>query len=89
MDKNTAVHPVAILRKIEAVQVLYYLEDHNPHVTLDRMTADLHLDGSLLADIITKLLAYEFIEFSKERQEYSLTVYGRNMVKTLHEISIN
>lgn len=89
MDRNVSTRSVDILQKIEAIQVLYYLEDQNPHVTLDRMTVDLNLDSSLLADIIKKLLKYEWIEFSEERQEYSLTVYGRNIVKTLHEISIN
>lgn len=89
MDRDLSIHSTDIFQKIEAIQVLYYLEDRNPHVTLDRMIVDLNLDSTLLADIIKKLLKYELIEFSEERQEYGLTAYGRNMVKTLHEISGN
>jgi len=76
-----------IFQNIEAIQILYYLEDHNSNVTLDTMSKELNLDSTLVANVITKLLKYELIEFSEKEHKYSLTEYGRNVVRTLHDIT--
>ena len=88
MDRRDSIG-IDVFQKVEAIQVLYYLEDHNPNVTLDKLSAELNLGSSVLVGILKDLLKHELIEYSENRKQYSLTEYGRNIAKTLHEVSQN
>lgn len=75
-----------IFESVEAIQVLYFLSDHNPHVTIETLSKELGIDGNVMAKTIKSLLELEIIQPSEDKKEYSLTPYGKNMVNILHEL---
>lgn len=76
-----------IFESVETIQILYYLEDQNPNVTMETMSKELLIDSNLVAKILKNLLELGIIQLSADKKQFSLTAYGRNTVKVLHELS--
>ena len=77
-----------VLESVEAIQILYYLEDYNPNVTIETLSEELEIDSNVVAKILKNLLDLEMVQPSEDKKQYGLTNYGRNMVKVLHELAV-
>lgn len=87
MASQTTTKLNDIFDSVETIQILYYLEEYNPNVTIETLSRELQIDSNFVAKILKNLLELEIIQPSEDKRQFSLTTYGRNIVNVLHELT--